>query len=593
MNVIKWYAAEINLGREHEKKPLLLKERVGLRFGKDVYSSVCESPDIDFELVSTRHFSSASYHSGGIYVFGDIELHNRHELKEMLGEAAGDIYGQEELLIRLFEETGMDFVKRLVGSFSFVLYDTKNDVAYTVRDHMGMKPIFWVRDGQRLIVSSDMFLIKDESSGHDLNETYFSEFVESNGIVDSVNTPYKKIMRVPSASFVRHHMSESTVRKYWDLADVNEPLTFPSLEGYINEFDDLFRKAVQRRLRRDESDAVMLSGGLDSTAIYATGKEVELTSDYRLGSISAVFEELSECDESEYIDGLLKKYNSEGLFKNFDNILMFEGFPHSIPVSDEPNVNSLTYNFTKKLIDLSAARGHTNILSGFAGDHLLGGSAYVASDKVKELKVRDSLKILTSYSIGTNTSAFKNFKTYVVSPKVLDKEFGDKTGRKYKELKSKLEKIKRASKKELYVQIAQAKSHLYTDRVIGGYTGTDFQYPFLDRELVEFIFKIPGELMFDGSKKKLILRESMKGKLTDEILSRENKTQHVAHTYKSLRANWTEVFQVLSIGKVSKELNLVSYEKWLSDLSRWRNGLPVDDRFWSLISVEFWLHKHS
>lgn len=590
MKKINWYAAIIDLSEKKIDDILDVKYLVEEKFGKEITSYQVRRDNIIYEIASNRFEIQSSLHTNDFFVCGDIEIHNKEKLKDTFIDNTSINWSDEQLLIELYKLEGIRFIEKLKGSFSFVLFDKQNSNVHIVRDQIGLKPVFWKIYENKLHVSSDIFLFKTEKKEIDFNLKYFSEFVQSNGIVDTVETPYKDIYRVPSGSFFKYGLSVQSVEKYWNMSEIREEIQAHESKYYINRFEEIFQESVKRRLKENDKNTVMLSGGLDSTSIYAVAKELFRNGTGSVGSVSAVFEELIECDESYFIDGLLNKYESSGLKMNFDNKLMFEEFPHSIPRSDEPSVNSITYNFTAPLISHAVNSGYENVLSGFAGDHLLAGSAYTAADKIREKKYKEAFKIITEYSIRSNTSAFKNLREFVLFPNSLKEHFADDS-LLTRSIKANLKKIKKPSKHDLYIQLTQAKSHLYTDRVIGGYTGVDIQYPFLDRDLIEFIFKVPSDLLYDGSKKKVILRESMKNKLTEDILSRENKTQHVAHTYKSLRNNWSEIYKVLSVGHVSNYFDLIDYDVWITELTKWRNGLPTDDRMWSLIAIEIWMNK--
>ncbi|MEB9936440.1 asparagine synthase, partial [Bacillus cereus] len=86
------------------------------------------------------------------------------------------------------------------------------------------------------------------------------------------------------------------------------------------------------------------------------------------------------CDEREYIYDLINKYHAKEIFLNCDNILLFENFPDNVPFSYEPNVNSISFNFTYNTVKKAVDNGLSNVFSGYAGDHLLTGSLYTARD---------------------------------------------------------------------------------------------------------------------------------------------------------------------------------------------------------------------
>ncbi|MCF2716486.1 asparagine synthase-related protein [Paenibacillus sp. UKAQ_18] len=188
------------------------------------------------------------------------------------------------------------------------------------------------------------------------------------------------------------------------------------------------------------------------------------------------------------------------------------------------------------------------------------------------------LNYITNYSVATNTSAFNNFLDYTIFPKKLTNQIGFE----------KSKKIKYSHQKYLYLQMNNSKAHLFMDRTIGGLTGVNLMHPFLDRRLVEFIYRIPGEFTFSLYQNKFILRRALRDLLTEDIANRLNKTTHLAYTYKSIRENWGDIYQSLCQPKMITELDLVTEVKWQEMLTEWRNGKAVSDNFWVLLTIELW-----
>ncbi|OOR11300.1 asparagine synthase C-terminal domain-containing protein, partial [Bacillus mycoides] len=231
------------------------------------------------------------------------------------------------------------------------------------------------------------------------------------------------------------------------------------------------------------------------------------------------------------------------------------------------------------------------ILTGFAGDHLLSGTLYITKDYCNKFKFKKAFSFLTEYSMYTNASAFKNMINYMIKPDIAKEFIGNNESDYYKLIKRKLEKIKTYNQKELYFQITNAKSHLYTDRTIGGLTGADIYHPFLDRRLIEFIYRIPGELRIKPDYSKYILRESMREYLTPAIVDRLNKTAHLAYTYKSLKKNWSNIIKAIENPSIVSELKLTTAEEWKISLGKWRNGIDTPSDFLTLLSIELWYRK--
>ncbi|MGM1034811.1 MAG: asparagine synthase-related protein [Bacillota bacterium] len=530
--------------------------------------------------------------SDNTIIIGDINIHNKTDLikKYSIEKVMGNTADNYALINHLYKLKGMHFVNELIGEFSFVLYDKIQSKLFAVRDQIGVKTLFWIKNDNGYVFASDLFLLNKYFNKQEINSDYLKEFIESTGVIDSELTPYKKVKRVSSGSLL--FIKEEFCKKinYWDLSNIRGDIYYKNESDYAEEFSSLLSKAVKDRLSVQKTNAIMLSGGLDSTSIYAIAKTIERSErEYRIKSVSAVFDELIECDEREYINDLLQRYKDRGEYLNFDNILMFENFPNNFPFSYEPNVNSISYDFTYNLIKKSVESGMSNILSGYAGDHLLTGSLYVTRDFINRGKIGKAFSYITNYSISTNTSAFQNFLDYTVVPNVSKQFIKNKKSALNVALNNKMKKIKYFHQKELFYQISNAKSHLYTDRVIGAISSADIHHPFLDRRLIEYIYRIPGELRFQDNYTKFILRKSMNQYLPNKITNRINKTTHLAYTYKSLQRNWARIFKFMENPLIVEKFELVSIENWKKELENWRNGIKISDDFWTLFALELWL----
>ncbi|QPR69110.1 asparagine synthase C-terminal domain-containing protein [Lysinibacillus sp. FSL H8-0500] len=380
--------------------------------------------------------------------------------------------------------------------------------------------------------------------------------------------------------------------KYWDLTSIKTTLQYISEEEYIEEFSSILSQAVESRIAKGQKNSILLSGGLDSTSIYALAKNIE-KKETEIKGFSAVFDELEECDERYYINILMDLYDDKTNSLNFDNILMFDDFPYSVPFTFEPHVNTITFNFTFNIVLEAAKKGFNNILSGYAGDHLLTGSLYVANDLLKRGRIKEVFSYVTNYSIGSNTSALNNFLKFALLPNVLNDSIQIKNSNYYFEIKRKMKEIKHYHQKQMYFQISNAKTHLYTDRVIGSLTKSSLHHPFLDRRLIEFVYKIPGNLKLkDGQTTKYILRKSMEPYLPKEIIHRRNKTTHLVYTYKGIRKNWDLIYRSIGDPYIVNELNLVSREVWNEELIKWRNGVETREDFWTLFAMEVWFIQY-
>ncbi len=593
-NKLNWFLVSIKNTEVYSDEFSILENIHREYNGKNVKEIKGRKGKVNFAYATNRVNEIQEIQFNAVVVIGDIRIHNRDEIMNRYNLDVS-YYSKKDnaaLISEIYTQRGIESIKDLVGEFAFVIFDEKSNKAYAVRDHLGVKTLFWIQLENEFVFSSDIFLMKDFFNIKDINYSYFKEFHEKNGIVDTPITPFNNVNRLPSGQHMVVENKKVELTKYWDLSDVKSTISYSSEEEYFEHFRQLLSQSVRSRIVLGDNNSIMLSGGLDSTSIYALAKSGEkIENIYSISSVSAVFNELKECDETEYIEELLTKYKDTGEYENFDKRLMFDDFPNKIPIGCEPNVNSLYYEFAYNLIEKSVAKGQYNILTGFAGDHLLSGTLYITKDYCNRFQFKKAFSFLTEYSMYTNASAFKNMINYMIKPDIAKEFIGNNESDYYESIKRKFKKIKTYNQKELYFQITNAKSHLYTDRTIGGLTGADIYHPFLDRRLVEFVYQIPGELRIKPDYSKYILRESMREYLTPAIVDRLNKTAHLAYTYKSLKKNWSNIIKAIENPSIVSELKLTTAEEWKISLGKWRNGIDTPSDFLTLLSIELWYRK--
>lgn len=592
MITIRWFLAEINTNSISCQKQKV-EEYIKKEFNIEVYQKEVERFNNRFTCCDSE--SLPEIQNNQIVVLGDVDIHNQEMLKEKY--EISKALCTEDLLIHLYRNLGIDFLNELVGEFSFILYDSDKNLTYAVRDHVGIKTLYWIKKDNKYIFANDIFILQDYFNIKDLEMEYFKEFLDCNGIVDSELTPYKEVKRVSSGYYLElNDKLDYQIHNYWDLCNINGNIKFLNEKEYEEKFKEIFFESVKSRLKKNDETSIMLSGGLDSTSIYAASKilsKEDKEKKQQISSISAVFNELKESDEQIYINELLDKYKDKGNYKEFDNELMYENFPENIPFSYEPHVSGLTFEFTNRLVKGAAENGINRMLTGFAGDQLLTGSLDVTNDFIKRRKLGKALSYVTKYSIATNSSAFKNFFKYTLSSNILDEEVKNKESSYYTKMKKKMKKIRYSHQKQLYYQISNAKAHLYMDRTIGAIHKVDIKHPLLDRRLIEFVYTLPGELRFSDYHSKLILRNSLGDILTERIKNRINKTTHLAYTYKSIRTNWEKIYSTLSQPQLIIKLGFISLEEWNKELMKWRNGIAVSDSFWLMLAIELWISKYN
>lgn len=200
-----------------------------------------------------------------LWLAGDIRLDNAQELARLCGMPADA--APAEVVLQLYARRRQAFASCLLGDFSFALYDAGQRVLWLVRDHMGIRPLYYQFSAGRCIASDSLDAMLTVSQGApELNASVVAEWCQHGHVFNQTETFYQGIHKVPRASLCRVSREGVRVESYWSL-DAIAPLHYDCEQDYVEHLHALLRQAVYSRLPAAGRAAAHSSGGLDSTPI--------------------------------------------------------------------------------------------------------------------------------------------------------------------------------------------------------------------------------------------------------------------------------------------------------------------------------------
>ena len=207
-----------------------------------------------------------------VWVSFNGEIFNYVELRAELEEAGHRFYTHTdtEVIVHLYEEHGPGFVERLNGQFAIALWDKSRRRLVLARDRAGILPLFYARDGGRLLFASEVkSLLRGLSRQPQLNRTALDQVFTFWSTVGAA-TLFEGVEQLPPGHLLIAEQGGITVRCYWDWL-FREPGGYlrGTVEDLAHELHELLLDATRIRLRADVPVGAYLSGGLDSTALVA------------------------------------------------------------------------------------------------------------------------------------------------------------------------------------------------------------------------------------------------------------------------------------------------------------------------------------
>ena len=222
---------------------------------------------IVFDHTSKNAPTKAFFQRKDLTLIGSVRLDIFEELSNQFPDE--HFQSHEQLVLALFEKSQEKAFDILIGDFSFIIWDSKNQQIFCIKDQIGVRPLFYFQSKEGIILSSTIAAIR-AYLGLDhlnINEKYLAKELK-NYPVEVGETFFNEIHRLKPA----HYFSASakdlsfTEKRYWHFTEM-DTRSFKTPQAVYDELRRLFYQAVESRLKGVSIAATQLSGGMDSSAI--------------------------------------------------------------------------------------------------------------------------------------------------------------------------------------------------------------------------------------------------------------------------------------------------------------------------------------
>ncbi len=461
------------------------------------------------------------------------EIYNFMELRQELANRGYKFQSQSdtEVIIKAYGEWGEEAFKKLIGMFAFCIYDKKRDMIYLVRDHAGIKPVYYSISNNNLIFASEVKVFKTFNKEWEENpdwKTYFLIF----GHMPEPYTTLKDVYMLPKGSFLKFDLKTKkySICEYESIKFTDE---IRNSEDAISGVRDLFTKAVQRHLISDAPIGVFLSGGIDSSLITLIASQFQ---GENLRTLSIVFNE-KEYSEEKYQNLIVDKIHS----KHRSYLVTEKDFINHLDdifsAMDQPTVDGINTYFVSKC---AKEEGLKAVLSGLGGDELFGGyPSFQRIDKVWFLR-KSNLKVFFNLFKYSKNDKFKKLsflgidnplKYYLLFRGLFSV---DTTARILEISGKEIEDVL----KKVYIEdsygmgsknfVSFLESDLYMKNQIlkdidfmSMWHSVETRVPYIDKDFMKFIFSVNENIKFKDGTKKVLLSKAFENLLPVEIGNRE------------------------------------------------------------------------
>jgi asparagine synthase (glutamine-hydrolysing) len=491
--------------------------------------------------------------SGDVTVTADARIDNRDELIAALDlrDRARDGITDSELILAAYQEWGDECPGKLLGDFAFAVHDRRRDRLFLARDPMGVRPLCW-HDSPRgfAFASGIRAILQLDWVPRDIDETRIADHLVPQ-FDDTAITFYRGISRLSPGHRMSIRGPGARPERYWAL-DPEREIRLGSDDEYAEAFRDLFIDAVRRRLRSDGPVSALLSGGLDSSAIVCSARDVLKGSDRTIHTFSAIFPSLQEADprinEDPYIKAVIGMGGVQGHFVEADGLsplldILWKG-DEAIPA---PNLY-MDLALTRAVRD----NGSRIVLSGWDGDSTVSHGLEFLAELARTgrwirlgREARGLSRRLDSRSASTRRILWEFGFRYTVPDsarriwrRVRGRPIHDVLGPVNPEFATRIgldQRIRELSdtgptplRSARVTHMRSVASGLLTyglellDKVTSG-CSIEQRYPFCDRRLVEFCLALPASQKLRDGWSRAVLRRAMAPLFPQEVNARVRK----------------------------------------------------------------------
>jgi asparagine synthase (glutamine-hydrolysing) len=208
--------------------------------------------------------------NGRTWIIVNGEIYNYRDLAPEL-ETAGHVFrtgSDSEVALHGHEEWGGDAVKRLLGMFAYAIVDEDTRSLTLVRDHLGIKPLYWtVFDNCILFASEIKAILAYPGFETSLNESAISSYLHFRYVINE-QTFFKNIHEIPPGHQLVGTPDGISIEPYWEIPHEKD-LEDRGERFYIEHVKETIDSAVRYRMMSDVPIGAFLSGGVDSSLIVA------------------------------------------------------------------------------------------------------------------------------------------------------------------------------------------------------------------------------------------------------------------------------------------------------------------------------------
>lgn len=470
-----------------------------------------------------------------LWIVFNGEIFNFPELKAEL-ESLGHHFvshSDTEVILKAYSAWGVDAFRRFNGMFAFALLDRPRAQLLLVRDHAGIKPLYFDASNNNLVFASEVRAFK--ALGTYAENPHWKTNFLAFGHLPEPETTLENVRSLPKNHYLRYNLHNHTNEMVrFDRMEVSSEIT--DEKEAVQLLRKELRDAVQRQLISDAPIGLFLSGGIDSSVLTLLAKP--FLQDH-LQTASIVFNE-AEFSEKNFQEQIIAATGAH----HTSYTICQQDFDDSLPdirqAMDQPTNDGINSYFVARC---ARAAGLKVALSGLGADELLGG--YPSFQFARHAAILRKLphwthpmlaklpderwKKLQFFRLPGHSGEYLFYRG-LFTPREIAKINGDTESNVIKILANTAQQPDEQIPNSPENRASWLESNFYMQNQLlrdtdsmSMWHGLEVRVPFLDRQFMQTVWKIAPETKFNPRQKKHLLIKAFQQELPREIWDRPKK----------------------------------------------------------------------
>ncbi len=464
--------------------------------------------------------------TGDLLVYNG-EIYNAPQLKASLNSEGYRFRGHSdtEILLRAYEHWGIECLDRLRGMFAFAVWDARRSRLVIARDHLGIKPLYYSCNDHYFACASEVrALVQSGLVSLEIDRRALAGYLAYGGVQEPL-TIYENVFSLPRGSWKELDSSGKVLAegRYWQFPNVQQSIRERSLPDLVEEGRALLQQSVCRHLLSDVRLGIFLSSGLDSTAIL--GLTEDQNRPQPLDAFTISFPDRPQADEQASARAAAARFGACFHECPVSDSTTLNWIGDALECMDQPSMDGFnTYVVARAIRE----RGIVVALSGLGGDEVFGGYNLFRRvprtyDMMSWLNLMPlSMRVTAARLATVLTSRVARLKATEIATadpgligmyfhyRRLVSDFGLGTfGLNAKSLGlSEDFQVRELDYEDCYVpadhvvSVGRLDAAFYLENILlrdsdvfGMANSLEIRVPFLDRDLVEWAFRLPGDVL--------------------------------------------------------------------------------------------------